>query len=68
MMCILYGDEAETSRVRTSREEAGDYKLKTPPARFRLCMGKTTTREIPRPTVIPIHVDTSCSAVWKPER
>ena len=30
-------------------------------------MGKTQTREMPRPTVRPIATEMSCSAVWKPE-
>ena len=45
-----------------------DHKLKMPAARRRDWMGKTSTRDTPRPTVRPSATDTSCSAVWKPER
>src|SRR6266404_4118266 len=43
------------------------YKLKTPLFRFRDCIGKTTTREIPRPTVRPTETAMSWRATWKPE-
>jgi phosphodiesterase/alkaline phosphatase D-like protein len=43
------------------------YRLKTPAARLRDWIGKTQTRDMPRPTVKPIATDTSCSAVWNPD-
>lgn len=58
----------EREERQTRQGSYGDYRLKIPAARRRDWMGKTSTRETPRPTVKPMATETSCSAVWNPDR
>lgn len=41
-------------------------RLKTPLFRLRDWTGKTSTREIPSPTVSPMDTEISCKATWNP--
>ena len=48
--------------------QASSHRLKTPLFRLRDWIGKTTTSEMPSPTVSPMDTATSCRATWNPVR
>lgn len=78
MRCVVLSKTVHSEmREKESKEkERGEesmfgeifYKLKTPAWRLRDWIGKTITRERPRPTVRPTETLMSCNAVWKPDR